>query len=639
VALASSGLQGVASLSFSPASVNLSNGNTLTVTGTISALAAAPIGTYSVLFAGSSGPLSHTGSVPLSVQGGSSGGAPTYSAAAVPPSILMTSGQNGSFNLIVAGSSGFSGPVIAAITSVTSPPFGPTCLTASFANGQQSQSVTLSGSGTQSLTVNLACSNLPSWWSWTVSISFSGGGIQKTITVPVVVNPYPPLSVSLTYALSNSTPQVVTLTPVVQNASGSVTYRWFSSFGWSSTQLTFPYTYTLPVGPSSVFVAAIDVHGIAYSNTLNLVGIAPLTISAGGPYTASAGVPITISTTSGGGSPPYTYAWTGATATTAGQASFTHSTAGSFPVSVTITDSAGATATANTTVNVIAGLTLTLSGNKPTTAGASIQLTATAAGGTTPYTYTWTGASMNASPNNNTATFVQSQAGDYNVSVTVSDGIHPSPPAATVTVHVSAPLTVTEAGPGSVQTGQSITLTALGAGGIPFAGSSTPYTYAWTGATPTIPGAATATFMAGSTVPSPNPVTVSVQVTDSTGTSAMISTQVTVTTLPVPIITITPSGPATTSNSIVLTANVANPTGAYTYQWIATGGTLSNSNQQAATFSSLLAGPYSLTVTATDTNGASGSQAFSVTVAGACVKEFIRLGGHVIAAENSCPAQ
>lgn len=90
---------------------------------------------------------------------------------------------------------------------------------------------------------------------------------------------------------------------------------------------------------------------------LSGTGLAALSVSAGGPYSGVAGVPIVLKATAAGGMPPYVFAWdldgdSEYDNAIGAQISWTWNAPGTYSVAVRVEDSTGATATDATTVRV-----------------------------------------------------------------------------------------------------------------------------------------------------------------------------------------------------------------------------------------------------------------------------------------------
>ncbi|MCB9332824.1 MAG: SprB repeat-containing protein [Lewinellaceae bacterium] len=117
-----------------------------------------------------------------------------------------------------------------------------------------------------------------------------------------------------------------------------------------------------------------------------------------------------INLTVSGGTPTYSYAWTGG-ATGQNPANLS---AGTY--TVTVTDANGCTATTSATVTEPPGLSLSASANPTDCNGAATgSINLTVSGGTPTYSYAWTGGATGQNPGN-------LSAGTYTVTVTDANG-------------------------------------------------------------------------------------------------------------------------------------------------------------------------------------------------------------------------
>lgn len=287
-----------------------------------------------------------------------------------------------------------------------------------------------------------------------------------------------------------------------------------------------------------------------------------------------------ISVTVSGGSPAYSYLWTGGV-TTQNRSGLT---AGTY--NLTVTDSRSCTATASATINQptllnasIASITNVNCFGEPTGA-----INLNVSGGTAPYTYLWNGGVT--SPNRSGLA-----AGTYSVTVTdansctrVLTGIVVNQPAAALS------LTSTQVNANCGGNTGSATVIATG--------GTTPYSYNWSG-TPTGDGTATITGLAGGTY--------AVTVTDARGCTAVRSVTIT---QPAPLaLSVVPTNPScppgatpplNSNGAINLT--VTGGTTPYTYLWTASGGGVIPGGQSTMQdLTMLVAGTY--TVVVTDANG------------------------------------
>ena len=153
-----------------------------------------------------------------------------------------------------------------------------------------------------------------------------------------------------------------------------------------------------------------------------------------------------------GGTPGYTYLWSN------GQTTQTATNLGPGNHTVTVTDANNCAVSVTLVVGSNPGVTASVQSfaNATCFSNCDGQATITTVGGTAPFTYTWT-------PNvGNAATLTNLCAGNYSVLVTDIIGC-----TSTTTLSISEPslLTVTPQAGTTICVGQSVTLTANGAGG------------------------------------------------------------------------------------------------------------------------------------------------------------------------------
>jgi hypothetical protein len=389
VGLSVSGLPAGVSAAFSPTSIPGSGSTTMTLTAANSTVA----GVYPLTISGTSGALTHTANVSLTVT--------DFSIAATPASQTIVAGQSAPYTATVTALSGFTGPVGVTVTGL------PTGVTAAFSPA----SITGSGSSTMTLTAatNTAAGVYP------LTVTGTSSGLTRTANVSLTITDFSLLATpgSQTIVLGQSAPYTATVTPL-NGFAGAV--------GLTVTGL--PPGVTAAFSPTSITGSG--------SSSMTLVanaavpGTYPLTVNGtSGNLTHTAGVSLTVAaapdfsfvvapsnqTVAAGLSAPYTATVTALNGFT-GTASITVSglpsgvTAGFSPASVTGSGSSTMTLTvAGTTIP--GTYTLTVSGNSGNithTAGVSLTVTASpdfsisatpasqtvVAGQTAPYTATLT---------------------------------------------------------------------------------------------------------------------------------------------------------------------------------------------------------------------------------------------------------
>jgi gliding motility-associated-like protein len=338
------------------------------------------------------------------------------------------------------------------------------------------------------------------------------------------------------------------------------TYSWTSG-GTASTENNLAagnYSVTVTDGNGCTSLATVTIAEPA----LLTASTTPVNALCNGGNTGSATV------IAGGGTAPYTYAWTsGGTGSAENNLS-----AGNY--SVTVTDANGCTSLASVTIAEPAQLTTSTTPANALCNGSTGSATVTAGGGTTPYTYSWTSGGTGTTENN-------LAAGNYSVTVTDGNGCTS---VATVTIAEPALLTSSTTPTDASCNGSTGSATVTAAGG------TIPYTYLWTsGGT----GAAENNLAAGN---------YSVTVTDGNGCTSQASVTIaepSLLTSSTAAVDILCNG-GTTGSATVTAGGGTTP---YTYSWTS-GGT-------GPTENNLGAGNYSVTVT--DGNGCTSLATITIT--------------------------
>jgi PKD repeat protein len=199
-----------------------------------------------------------------------------------------------------------------------------------------------------------------------------------------------------------------------------------------------------------------------------------LTVSAGGPYTGTAGTPITmVASAPGSVSPQFTWIFGDGASGTGQVVTHAYTTATTYTVTLYVTDASnGHSGTATTTATVSGGTTgsptVSPGGPYTGTAGAAITMVATASGAVSPQ-YTWQFGD-GSSGNGQVVTHAYTAATTYTVVVYVTDpGTGRSGTAtttATVTGGSTGALTVSAGGPYSGTAGTAMTVSGSATGAV-----------------------------------------------------------------------------------------------------------------------------------------------------------------------------
>lgn len=355
------------------------------------------------------------------------------------------------------------------------------------------------------------------------------------------------------------------------------------TYAWSNTQTGGSLT---GLAAGTYTVTAMDADGCTGTATVTIsVSNVTLSVSATDTDNTSCTTPNgTATATVTGGTPQYSYVWSGGLGVTATINSLAAAT-----YTVTVYDANGCSGTSSTTVGS-APPTITVSLAGPATPNTQCinpngEATVSATGGTPGYTYQWP-----ASANNQTgATATSLAGGTYTVTATDNAGCTGTGNIVVGTTTPNIVLSVTNSTPSTNCATPDGSATVAANGGTP------GYTYQWPASANNQTGA-TATALAGGTY--------TVTVTDTTGCTGTGNVTITATT---PTITVTITN--TTGNSSCTTPNgdatvsVTGGTGPYGVAW--------SNNDTGTSVSGLANGTY--TVTATDANQCTGMNTVTIT--------------------------
>ncbi|MBK9151772.1 MAG: carboxypeptidase regulatory-like domain-containing protein [Saprospiraceae bacterium] len=215
----------------------------------------------------------------------------------------------------------------------------------------------------------------------------------------------------------------VTFTLSANATGGTMPY----TFNWSNGVSGPNITINNGISANTTYsVTVTDNKGCTATDQV-LVSVHPnLTVSASAPEVCE-GFNLIITSTPSGGTPGFSYVWSGPNGYSANSQSITRTnatTAMTGVYSVTVTDTKGCSATAQVNAAVNPNPTVQASSNSPVCTNSDINLFANVSGGTMGYTYTWTGPSGFSANSQNPvrAGAAPNMAGTYNVTVTDSKG-------------------------------------------------------------------------------------------------------------------------------------------------------------------------------------------------------------------------
>ena len=512
-----------------------------------------------------------------------------------------------------------------------------------------SQTITVTG-GVAPYSTAVTSGSLPSGITLSTGGALSGTSFQVgTYNFTVTATDNNGQAGSRAYTVTIAAP-TLTMTP----AAGTLTATYAAPYSQTFTAggSPGPYNYVL----TGALPAGVTFSGNTLSGTPTVPGSYPITVTAtdtvltgvGAPFSiaqnytlnvpaptivvnpatlpnTTAGLPYSQTLSASGGAAPYTFAVTagalptGLTLGSGGALSGTTTASGTFNFTVTATDVNGQTATrAYTVIVAIPTVTLTPATLPGGTAGTAYTQVLTIAGGIAPYTVTQTGAlPAGITFNTGTRTFsgTPTQAGTFNISVTVTDSTGGT--AATVTnnyvLTIATPtLTLTPATVPAGTAGVAYTQTFTATGGI------APYTFAISaGALPAGMTLSTAGVLSGTPTVA-GTFNFSVRATDSTtGTAATVTVAYTLT-LSAPVITINPATLPNSVQQLPYTQTLTATGGTAPYAFAITAGALpaglTLSTAGALSGTPTVSGVFNFTVRATDALGFTGTRVYALTV-------------------------
>jgi PKD repeat protein len=458
--------------------------------------------------------------------------------------------------------------------------------------------------------------------SYTTTLTATdSNSLSSSSSVVVTVNDVAP-TVSLTAPTAADATKSVSfaatatdISPAVQAAGFS--YSWAFGDGATGTGASLSHTFA-SAGTYTVNVIATDKYGKTGSASGTITISTPPTISAGSALTVNAGSSLTFSqATESGGAAPLTYSWAfgdGTSASGSLHPSHTYANPGSDTATVTVTDGNNVSSSSSVvvTVNDVAP---TVSLSAPTAADAtkSVSFSATAtsiipsvqAAG---FSYSWNFGDGSlavlggASPSHTFAS-----AGTYTVNVTATDE-YGKTGSASGTITISTPPTISAGSALTVNAGSSLTFSQATE-----SGGAAPLTYSWAFGDGTT---ASGSLHPSHTYANPGSDTATVTVTD--GNNVSISSSVVVTVNDVaPTVSLSDPSTGTVGTVLTFTATATSSSPAvqaagFTYSWNFGDGGTATGAAPSHTFAT--AGTYSVTATATDEYGKTGTASGTISV-------------------------
>ena len=388
------------------------------------------------------------------------------------------------------------------------------------------------------------------------------------------------------------------------NGTAPFSYSWSGPFGYTSTDQNPELAGVISVISGTYSVTVTDDNGcMAIGSTDIVINPNPIVIASNDSPVCEGG-DVQLMSDAAGGTPGYTFSWTGPGGFTSNDQNPVISmatVAASGTYTVVVRDSAGCAGEASTEVAVNPNPVVDPTNNSPFCAGEDLNLMSNALGGTPPYTYNWSGpngfTSTDADPTIAAAT--PDASGTYSVTVTDDAGCM-TMGSTDVTIYPNPTVTASNNGP--LCEGEDLHLMSDAMDGTP------PYSYSWIG-----PGG----YSSNVEDPTITNVTTSdagtyiIVVTDDNGCTAEASTEVEV--HPNPTVTASSNSPICENDNLQLMAEAMGGTPPYSYAWDRLTGS-NATKQNPRIFNATMADAGTYTVTVTDDNGCTATASTNVVV-------------------------
>lgn len=356
-------------------------------------------------------------------------------------------------------------------------------------HGASSQTWALGPRGWVNLTSGLAAAGVPSPRYFVQAVSAPGpafpvlyGGTNNSgapQTDTWVFGPRPGVNVTVAPAATD-VGQSVSLGGWAQGGLAPYSFSWNFGNG-KGTVGRYANTSYSSSGTYLARLTASDTYGMSASASLQVtVHPVPSVVVSAQPASSTTAVPVNLSATLSGGTPPFTYAWNfgdGSSPSTQTNPSHLYIQPGSYNASVNVTDAAGLVAEGHVLVTITFAPIVLVASRTPGSGIGPLLVSfhASGTGGSGTLTSTWVFGDGSSPSTGLSPSHTYAHPGNYTAVVWVNDSYGHSA-TASFPIAVYAPLSVgVVAAPDPVMAGQAATLRASAAGG----NRSGPYIFAW----------------------------------------------------------------------------------------------------------------------------------------------------------------